>query len=406
MEVSTRFLNYVTLDTQADEQSPTCPSTQKQFNLAHLLVEELKALGLSDAHVDESCYVYATLASNTTKKAPVIGFISHMDTAPDYNGSNVTPQVVHYTGGDIVLNEAQNIVLSPTEFPSLRHYVGQDLITTDGTSLLGADDKAGIAEIMSMLDYFVTHPEIEHGTIKVGFTPDEEIGRGANRFDVKKFGADFAYTVDGGVLGELQYESFNAAGATLQIHGKSVHPGDAKDKMINAALVATEIASLFPRLETPEHTENYEGFYHLTHISGGCEEATLSFIIREFDKVRFAQRKQFIEDLVKEMNQKYPSQTVTLTLEDQYFNMGEMIEPNMHIVELAKKAFEVAGVTPLIVPVRGGTDGSKLSFMGLPTPNIFTGGHNFHGKFEYIPIPSMQKAVDCLVQIAHLAVEN
>ncbi len=356
--------------------------------------------------MDELGYVYATLEATTTKPVKTIGFISHLDTAPDYNGANVSPQLVTYTGGDILLNEQQNIKLSVSEFPSLSHYIGQELITTDGTTLLGADDKAGIAEIMSMVEYFSTHPEIEHGTIKIGFTPDEEIGRGANHFNVEKFGADFAYTVDGGLLGELQYESFNAASAVMTIHGKSVHPGDAKDKMINAALIATEIASLFPRLETPQHTESYEGFYHLTSITGGCEQATLSFIIREFDNERFKERKQFVIDLIKEMNQKYPSNTVELTLTDQYYNMREMIEPNMHIVELAQRAFEAANVTPLILPVRGGTDGSRLSFMGLPTPNIFTGGHNFHGKFEYIPVPSMEKAVDCLIKIVELAAHS
>ena len=405
MSVKTRFLQYVQLDTQSDETSDTCPSTKKQFNLAHLLVDELLALGLADAHVDELGYVYATLESNTNHSVPTIGFISHLDTAPDFNGTNVSPQVMTYTGGDIMLNKSKNITLSPTEFPSLTNYVGQELITTDGTTLLGADDKAGIAEIMSMVEHFVTHPDLPHGTIKIGFTPDEEIGRGANHFNVEKFGADFAYTVDGGVLGELQYESFNAAGALITVRGKSVHPGDAKDKMINAGLIATEIASLFPRLETPQHTEGYEGFYHLTSITGGCEHASLSFIIREFDKARFHERKQFVVDLIKEMNQKYPSNTVDLILTDQYYNMGEMIEPNMHIVDLAKQAFERANVTPLILPVRGGTDGSRLSFMGLPTPNIFTGGHNFHGKYEYIPVPSMEKAVDCLIQIVTLAAE-
>ena len=404
MSVKSRFLNYVTIDTQADESSTTCPSSAKQFNLARLLVDELQVMGLHDAHVDEFGYVYATLQANCDKKVPTVGFISHLDTAPDYSGANVKPQLIHYTGGDISLNE--QTVLSPSEFPSLLAYIGQDIITTDGTSLLGADDKAGVAEIMSMVEYFTTHPEILHGPIKVGFTPDEEIGRGADRFDVEKFGADFAYTVDGGVLGELQYESFNAAGAKIEITGKSVHPGDAKHKMINAALIATEIASQFPLHETPQHTEHYEGFYHLTHLSGGCEHAELGYIIREFDKEKFVIRKQFVEDVIKTVSANYPEGTITLTMNDQYYNMGEMIEQHMHIIDIAKTAFARVSVEPLIVPVRGGTDGSRLSFMGLPTPNIFTGGHNFHGKFEYIPVTSMEKAVDCLIEIVNVTFDH
>ncbi|HAX72118.1 MAG TPA: peptidase T [Firmicutes bacterium] len=403
MTVMDRFLKYVSMDTKSNPESDTCPSSSNQIEFGKFLLEELKALGLADARMDDNGYLYATLPANTDAKVPSIAFISHMDTSPDFNGANVSPKVVEYKGGDIVLNESKNIVLSPQEFPSLNDYVGQTLITTDGTSLLGADDKAGIAEIMTAIEYLIAHPEIKHGNILVAFTPDEEIGRGADKFDVEGFGADFAYTLDGGVIGELQFESFNAAVAKIKVNGKSVHPGDAKDKMINAALIATEIASMFPRMETPQHTEGYEGFYHLTDLSGHCEEANLQVIIREFDKERFEQRKQFVDDLVKEFNQKYPTNTVELTINDQYYNMREKIEDKMHIVELAKSALEAVDVKPLIVPVRGGTDGSKLSFMGLPTPNLFTGGHNFHGKFEYIPVPSMEKAVEVIVKIAELA---
>ena len=401
--VMDRFLTYVTYDTRSSPDSSTTPSTESQLLFGDVLVQELKELGLTDIEKDENGYIYATLVANTEGNIPTIAFIAHMDTSPDFSGTNVKPQVIDYTGGDIVLNEEKNIILSPTDFPSLNQYVNQQLITTDGTTLLGADDKAGIAEIMTAINYLIEHPEIKHGCIKVAFTPDEEIGRGADKFQVEKFGADFAYTIDGGILGELQYESFNAAGAKIKVHGKSVHPGDAKNKMINAALIATEIASMFPRLETPQHTENYEGFYHLTEISGHCEEAYLNLIIRDFDTDSFNARKEFVEDLVKEFNQKYPSNTVELDLRDQYYNMGLQIQDKMYIVELAKQALIEAGIEPRIVPIRGGTDGSKLSFMGLPTPNIFTGGHNFHGKFEYIPVPSMEKAVNVIIKIAELA---
>ena len=401
--VTDRFLTYVTYDTKSNPDSLTTPSTESQLLFGDVLVEELKELGLTDIEKDENGYIYATLEANTSGNVPTIAFIAHMDTSPAFSGTNVKPQVIDYTGGDIVLNKEKNIILSPTHFPSLNQYVNQQLITTDGTTLLGADDKAGIAEIMTAINYLIEHPEIKHGCIKVAFTPDEEIGRGADKFQVEKFGADFAYTIDGGILGELQYESFNAAGAKIKVHGKSVHPGDAKNKMINAALIATEIASMFPRLETPQHPENYEGFYHLTDISGHCEEAYLNLIIRDFDTDSFNARKQFVEDLVKEFNQKYPSNTIELDLRDQYYNMGLQIQDKMHIVELAKQALIEVGIEPRIVPIRGGTDGSKLSFMGLPTPNLFTGGHNFHGKFEYIPVPSMEKAVNVIVKIAELA---
>ncbi|MDB8551235.1 peptidase T [Turicibacter sanguinis] len=398
-----RFIKYVSFDTKSNPESTTTPSTPSQLAFGDVLVEELKELGLQDIQKDENGYIYATLPANCESDAPVIAFISHMDTSPDFNADHVKPQIIDYQGGDIILNQEKNIVLSPTDFPSLNQYVGQQLITTDGTTLLGADDKAGIAEIMTAMDYLIQHPEIKHGTVKVAFTPDEEIGRGADHFKVEEFKADFAYTMDGGVLGELQYESFNAAGAKLTIHGKSVHPGDAKNKMINAALIATEIANQFPVNETPQHTEHYEGFYHLIDISGHCEEAVLKYIIRDFDTEQFNARKKFVEQVVQDFNQKYPSHTVELELKDQYYNMNLHIKDKMHIVELAKKALIEVGVEPLIVPVRGGTDGSKLSFMGLPTPNLFTGGHNFHGKFEYIPIPSMEKGVEVIVKIAELA---
>ncbi len=401
--VTERFLKYVSYETKSDPESLTTPSTPSQLILADALVEELRELGLTDIEKDKNGYVYATLPKNVDYNVPTIAFIAHMDTSPAFSGEHVKPQFIDYSGGDIILNKEKNIILSPTDFPSLDQYVGQTLITTDGTTLLGADDKAGIAEIMTAIDYLNHHPEIKHGPIKVSFTPDEEIGRGADLFQVEKFGADFAYTIDGGAIGDLNYESFNAAEAKIKIHGKSVHPGDAKDKMINAALIATKMAGLFPPLETPEHTEHYEGFYHLDEISGGCEEATLSLIIRDFDTEHFNARKQFVENLVQEFNQKYPMGTIELDIHDQYYNMRRQLEDKMHIVELAKQAMIELDIEPLISPIRGGTDGSKLSFMGLPTPNIFAGGHNFHGKFEYIPVPSMEKAVQVIVKIAELA---
>lgn len=399
MTVVERFLNYVTYDTQSNPESLTTPSTDSQLAFGDVLITELHELGLTDISKDENGYIYATLPANCESEAPVIAFISHMDTSPDFSGNGVNPQLIDYQGGDIILNKEKNIVLSPTDFPSLHQYIGQTLITTDGTTLLGADDKAGIAEIMTAIQTLVHNPTIKHGTIKVAFTPDEEIGRGADLFQVEAFGADFAYTIDGGVLGELQYESFNAAGAKIKVHGKSVHPGDAKNKMINAGLIATEIASMFPRLETPQHTEGYEGFYHLTDIQGHCEEASLQFIIRDFDTERFQMRKQFVEEIVKEFNQKYPSHTVELDMRDQYYNMKLKIEDKMHIVDLAKKALLEVGVEPRIVPVRGGTDGSKLSFMGLPTPNLFTGGHNFHGNLNIFQFHQWKKRLLLLLKL-------
>ena len=400
--VMERFLNYVTYDTQSNPTAQTTPSTPSQLAFGDILVQELKEIGLTQVEKDENGYVYATLESNISHDVPVIAFISHLDTSPDFTATHVNPQVVNYQGGDILLNKEKNIILSPNDFPSLNQYVGQTLVTTDGTTLLGADDKAGIAEIMTAMDYLVKHPEIKHGCIKVAFTPDEEIGHGASKFQVEKFGADFAYTVDGGVLGELQYESFNAAEAKITIHGKSVHPGDAKNKMINAGLIATEFMNHLPKLETPQSTEKYEGFYHLTSTSGNCEEAALKIIIRDFNSDKFNERKQFIQQLTEQFNRQYPTKPIELTLTDQYYNMHLQIEDKMYIVELAKQALIESDVEPLIIPIRGGTDGSGLSFRGLPTPNLFTGGHNFHGKFEYIPVPSMEKAVDVIVKIAEL----
>lgn len=393
-----RFITYVKFDTQSDPKSDTCPSTAKQLELARYLEKELKELGLDDVSLDENGYVMATLKGNVDKEVPTVGFIAHMDTSDALTGANVNPKIVKFTGDDIVLNEELDVVLSPNDFPSLNNYINEKIIVTDGTTLLGADDKAGIAEIITAIEYLIDHPEIKHGDIKIAFTPDEEIGRGADRFDVEKFGADFAYTVDGGAVGELQYESFNAAAAEIRIKGRSVHPGDAKDTMVNAIQIASEIAMMFPEDERPETTEGYEGFYHLYQMKGTVEEASMEYIIREFDAKQFKERKDFVVEVIKKMNKKY-NDAVELILYDQYYNMREKIEDHMEIVEYAKEAMLELGIEPIIEPIRGGTDGSKLSFMGLPTPNIFTGGHNFHGKFEYIPIPSMEQAVQVIVKI-------
>lgn len=402
-DVVNRFLKYVKVDTQSDERSQTCPSTEKQLTLGNILVDELKELGLTDAAIDQNGYVMATLPSNTDKDCPVIGFIAHMDTSPDMSGADVTPQIIrNYDGGDIILNPDKNIILSPDVFPELSNYKGQDLITTDGNTLLGADDKAGVAEIVTAMEYLIKHPEIKHGTIKVCFTPDEEIGRGANLFDVTRFNADFAYTIDGGEIGELEYENFNAAGANITINGNNIHPGKAKNKMLNAILVAMEFNAMLPANETPAHTENYEGFYHLNNIEGSVEVCKMHLIIRDHDKKLFEFRKQKIQKIVDYLNDKYGHNTILLHIKDQYYNMKEKVEPVIHIVEKAKKAMEEAGVTPLIKPIRGGTDGARLSYMGLPTPNIFTGGHNYHGKYEYIPVNSMNKAVEVIVKLAEL----
>lgn len=404
-KVVERFLRYVKFDTESDPESETCPSTQKQFSLGNELVKELKEIGLEDVSMDENGYVMATLPSNLdeSKDIKTIGFIAHMDTSPDMSGNNVKPQLVEkYDGKDLILNKERGVILSPSEFPDLKDYVGETLITTDGTTLLGADNKAGIAEIITAMEYLINNPDIKHGTVKVGFTPDEEIGRGADLFDVKKFNADFAYTVDGGPIGELEYENFNAAGAKIKIQGRNVHPGSSKNKMINSMLIAMELNSMLPTAEKPEYTDHYEGFIHLTNISGHVEETKLQYIIRDHSKELFEKKKEVLEQSVAFLNTKYGKNTVELSMKDSYYNMKEKIEPVIEIVELAKKAMFEMGVTPMITPVRGGTDGARLSYMGLPCPNIFTGGHNFHGKYEYIPVNSMKKAVEVIVKIAEL----
>ena len=399
-----RFLRYVKIDTQSDEHSSTVPSTKKQLKLANMLAEELRELGLDDAEVDDNGYVMATLPANNGGKGPVIGWIAHMDTSPDFTAEQVKPQIHrNYDGGEIVLNRKENLVLSPADFPELLDYRGQDLITTDGTTLLGADDKAGVAEIMTALAWLQDHPEIKHGTLRVAFTPDEEIGRGADHFDVKKFGAAFAYTVDGGGLGELEFENFNAALATLTFAGRNVHPGTAKDKMINSMQVAMEYNALLPPAERPEHTEGYEGFFHLIDISGEVEKTVMRYLVRDHDRKKFEDRKKLLEEAAALLRMKYGKDTVKVELKDQYYNMREQIEPVHYVVDLAEEAMKECGVTPVVKPIRGGTDGARLSYMGLPTPNLFTGGHNFHGRYEFIPIPSMEKAVEVIVLISNKA---
>ncbi|MDH7914090.1 peptidase T [Winogradskyella sp. SYSU M77433] len=398
-----RFISYVTVDTESDPNSESTPSTEKQWDLANKLVKELKAIGMSDVTIDDNAYIMATLPSNVDHKVPTIGFISHFDTSPDFTGANVKPQIIKdYDGKDIVLNEDENIILSPDYFEDLLQYKGQTLITTDGTTLLGADDKAGITEIVTAMEYLINHPEIKHGDIKVGFTPDEEIGRGAHKFDVEKFGADWAYTMDGSQIGELEYENFNAAGAKIVAKGKIVHPGYAKGKMVNSMYYASEFINTLPRLETPEHTEGYEGFFHLYSIDGKVEETTLQYIIRDHDKDKFEARKALMEKVVFDLNTKFEAEVFQLEIKDQYFNMKEKVEPVMHIVDIAEEAMKQVGITPIIKPIRGGTDGSQLSYMGLPCPNIFAGGHNFHGRYEYVPVESMQKAVEVICKIAEL----
>ena len=402
-----RFISYVTIDTESDPNSTTTPSTKKQWDLANLLVEELKSIGLQDVTIDDKAYIMATLPSNVDYEVPTIGFISHFDTSPDFSGANVKPQVIpNYDGGDIVLNTAQNIVLSPKYFKDLLQYKGQTLITTDGTTLLGADDKAGITEIVTAMEYLIQHPEIKHGKIRVGFTPDEEIGRGAHHFDVAKFGADWAYTMDGSQVGELEYENFNAAGAKITFKGKSVHPGYAKGKMINSMLIANEFINALPKGETPEETRGYEGFFHVHHLSGSIEESVVELIIRDHNKSKFEKRKSLIEKITKKINKKFAKQfgedIAIAEINDQYYNMKEKVLPVKHIVDIAEKAMKEVGIKPLIKPIRGGTDGSQLSYMGLPCPNIFAGGHNFHGKYEYVPVESIQKAIEVIVKIAEL----
>jgi|TARA_R100000479_G_scaffold51000_3_gene24088 tripeptide aminopeptidase len=402
-----RFFSYVTVDTESDPESNTTPSTEKQWNLANALVDELKRIGLEDVTIDENAYIMATLPSNIDHEVPVIGFVSHFDTTPDFTGANVNPQIVeNYDGKDIVLNAEENIVLSPDDFDDLLLYKGQTIITTDGTTLLGADDKAGIAEIVSAMEYLVNHPEIKHGKIRVGFTPDEEIGRGAHKFDVEKFGAEWAYTMDGSQIGELEYENFNAAGAVVTIKGKIVHPGYAKGKMINSMYIATDYINSLPRMETPEHTEDREGFFHLYSVNGEVDSTKLQYIIRDHDKNHFEARKEMMLKLANDLNTQHGKEVVTVEITDQYFNMGEKIEPVMHIVDIAEKAMKQANIEPNIKPIRGGTDGSQLSFKGLPCPNIFAGGHNFHGRYEYVPVESMQKAIEVIVNIAQLVAEK
>ena len=405
MSLIERFLRYVKIDTKADPESNQVPSSPSQLVFAKELANELKAMGLQTVEVSQYGYVTATLPANTDEPRPTIGFIAHMDTSPDMSGKDVNPQIIRqYNGGDILLDPEAGVVLSPTEFPELLLYQGQDLICTDGKTLLGADDKAGLAEIVTAMEYLMAHPEIKHGPIRIGFTPDEEIGQGPDHFDVAAFGADWAYTIDGGEIGELEYENFNAAGAKVIVKGRNVHPGYAKHKMLNAIRIANQFASMLPRYDTPEHTEAYEGFYHLTSFHGDVEQAVMSYIIRDHDRDRFERRKKELEHLTRKLNNEFGPNTVTLELKDQYYNMREKIEPdNMHVIVLALKAMEAAGVKPKVRPIRGGTDGSRLSFMGLPCPNIFAGGHNFHGRFEFVPIPSMEKATQVIVKIAELA---
>lgn len=402
-KVVERFLRYVSYDTTSSEDSSSVPSTPGQLTLARELKRELEELGLKDVSLDGNGYLMATLPSNTDKSIPTIGFLAHMDTSDGASGANIKPNIVkNYDGGDILLNKERKLVLSPKEFPELSKYIGQDLITTDGTTLLGADDKAGIAEIVTAVEHLLKHPEISHGAIRIAFTPDEEIARGTDYFDVEKFNADFAYTIDGGEQGELEYENFNAAKADVVIKGRSVHPGSAKDKMVNSMLLAMEFNSMLPQFETPGHTEGYEGFFHLEKMAGSVETTSMKYIIRDFDKSKLEARKDRVRKIAEYLNDKYGKGTVALEVEDQYFNMKEKIEPVIHVIDNAKKAMTEVGVTPIVTPIRGGTDGARLCFMGLPTPNIFTGGHNFHGRYEYISINSMNKAVETILKLVQI----
>lgn len=407
MTVIERFLKYVTFDTQSDESTGVTPSTPKQMVFAKYLKEELEALGLEEITLDEQGYLYATLPANTDHEVPVIGFIAHMDTSPDMSGANVKPRIVkEYDGTDIVLSEEDNIVLSPRQFPELLNHIGEDLIVTDGHTLLGADDKAGIAEIVAAMDYLKQHPEIKHGKIRVGFNPDEEIGLGAHKFDVEKFGCQWAYTMDGGELGELEFENFNAAAASVVVKGRNVHPGYAKNKMINSLRVANEFMALLPADETPETTEGYEGFYHLIGVNGDVEETKVNYIIRDHDRAKFEQRKENMLQWAAQLNAKYGEGTVTVNLRDQYYNMREKVEPLMHIIDIAFGAMKETGVEPVVRPIRGGTDGAQLSFKGLPCPNIFAGGLNFHGRYEFAPVPNIEKAMMVVVKIAELTAKR
>lgn len=407
MTVIERFLKYVTFDTQSDESTGVTPSTPKQMVFAQYLKTELEELGLKDISLDENGYLFATLPSNVDHEVPVVGFIAHMDTSPDMSGENVKPRIVgKYDGKDIPLCAEENIILSPANFPELLDHVGEDLIVTDGHTLLGADDKAGIAEIVGAVAYLIAHPEIKHGDIRIGFNPDEEIGLGAHKFDVEKFGAKWAYTMDGGEVGELEFENFNAAAAKIRVKGRNVHPGYAKNKMINSLLVANEYASLLPADETPGTTEGYEGFYHLIGMEGEVENTVLSYIVRDHDREKFEARKQALLDYAAQLNEKYGEGTVTVELKDQYYNMRQQVEPLMHIIDIAFAAMQEAGVTPKVKAIRGGTDGAQLSFKGLPCPNIFAGGLNFHGRYEFVPVQSIEKAMNVVVKIAELTAKR
>lgn len=403
MNITERFLKYVSFTTTSDAETNMTPSTPGQLVFAKYLVEELKSLGLKEVELDQYGYIMATLPANTDKNIPTIGFIAHMDTSPDMTARHVKPRVVmNYDGNDILLNTEQNIILSTEKYPEIRQYKGQDIVVTDGTTLLGADDKAGLTAIVSAMEYLIAHPEIKHGKIRIGFTPDEEIGQGADHFNVTKFDAQWAYTIDGGEIGELEYENFNAAGAKVTFQGLNVHPGYAYHKMRNSMRIAQEFIGMLPRWETPEHTCGYEGFYHLTAVTGSVEKTELSYIIRDHDRDRFERRKKEMQHLVNKVNSEFGEGTAVIDIKDQYFNMREKVEPVMHIVDLAYEAMEAAGVKPNVKPIRGGTDGSRLSYMGLPCPNIFAGGHNFHGRFEYVPVQSMEKAMQVVVKISEL----
>lgn len=400
-KITERFIKYITIDTQSDPDNPDFPSTKKQWDLAHVLVEDLKAIGMENVTLDDNCYIMATLPSNVDHDVPTIGFISHIDTSPDYSGTNVNPQFhENYDGGDIILNSEENIVLSPDYFEDLLLYKGQTLITTDGSTLLGADDKAGITEIITAMEYLIQHPEIKHGEIRVAFTPDEEVGKGAHMFDVEKFGADWAYTMDGSQVGELEYENFNAAGAKVIVNGKIVHPGYAKGKMINSMLIANDFITALPKNEIPQETEGYEGFYHLYSQKGEVEKTELQYIIRDHDMKLFEKRKSKFQKVADTLNKNLGKDLIEVEIKDQYYNMREKVEPVIHIVDIAEEAMKELGIKPIIKAIRGGTDGSQLSYKGLPCPNIFAGGHNFHGRYEYVPVESMLKATEVIVKIA------
>jgi tripeptide aminopeptidase len=407
MKISERFLKYVSFTTTSDENTQLTPSTPGQMVFAHYLVDELKSIGMQDVDLDSNGYIMATLPANTTVDVPTIGFISHMDTSPDMTAEQVKARIIkNFDGNDIMLNPEKNIILSTSKYKDILNYIGQDIIVTDGTTLLGADDKAGLTEIVSAMEYLIQHPEIKHGKIRICFTPDEEIGQGADHFDVQKFGAEWAYTMDGGEIGELEYENFNAASAKVTFKGLNVHPGYAKNKMVNSMLIANQFIGLLPREETPECTQGYQGFFHLTNMEGTVESSSLSFIIRDHDNDKFELRKGLFQELVAKINEEFGAATATVEIRDQYYNMHDKIKPVMHIIDLAHEAMLQVGITPKVKPIRGGTDGSRLSYMGLPCPNIFAGGHNFHGRFEYVPVPSMEKATMLIVKIANLLTQK